>query len=154
MSFRSRIKPHLKHPAADWTRTVVCWASALKRFVARPLPHKYNQLMSSNPEFDARIVQTPLQGLLRNIDSELVRRLRQAAASRDSEAERRLSLFLTMMRLTKNCYEAVSFICSDSDDNPKRKREFVLILPPTKSCGKPRNRHVYKFPARRVHDRN
>ena len=59
-----------------------------------------------------------------------------------------------MMRLTKDCYEAVSFICSDSDDNPKRKREFALILPPTKSCGKPRNRHVHKFPARRVHDRN
>lgn len=86
-------------------------------------------------EFDARIVQTPLQGLLRNIDSELVRRLRQAMASRDSEAERRLSLFLTMMRLTRNCYEAVSFVSSDSDDNPKRKREFVLILPPT-------NRHL------------
>ena len=81
--------------------------------------------------FDARIVQAPLQGLLRNIDSEFVRRLKQAVTSRDSAAERRVSLFLIIMRLTKNCYEAVSFICSDSDDSPKRKREFVLILPPT-----------------------
>jgi len=89
------------------------------------------QKISPLEELDARIVQTPLQGLLRNIDSELVRRLTQAVTARDSEAERRVSLFLTMMRLTKNCYEAVSFICSDSDDNPKRKREFVLILPPT-----------------------
>jgi hypothetical protein len=89
------------------------------------------QKVSPPEEFDARIVQAPLQGLLRNIDSELVRRLRRAATSRDSEAERRVSLFLTMIRLTKNCYEAVSFICSDSDDNPKRKREFILILPPT-----------------------
>lgn len=81
--------------------------------------------------FDARIVQTPLQGLLRNMDSELVRRLKLAMASRDLEAERRLSLFWTMLRVTRNSYEAVSFLCSDTDDSPKRKREFVLILPPT-----------------------
>ena len=90
-----------------------------------------DEKFSPQDEFDARIVQAPLQGLLRNIDSELVRRLGKAVASRDSEAERRISLFLTMMRLTKNSYEAVSFICSDSDDSPKRKREFVLILAPT-----------------------
>jgi len=89
------------------------------------------QKLPPQDEFDARIVQAPLQGLLRNIDSELVRRLKAAVTARDSESERRVSLFLTMMRLTKNCYEAVSFICSDSDDNSKRKREFVLILPPT-----------------------
>jgi hypothetical protein len=93
------------------------------------------QKASPQDVLDARIVQAPLQGLLRNIDSELVRRVKLAVASRDSETERKVSLFLTMMRLTKNCYEAASFICSDSDDSPKRKREFVLILPPT-------NRHL------------
>ncbi len=81
--------------------------------------------------FDARIVQTPLQGLLRNMDSELARLLKQAMTSHNGEAERRLSLFLIMLRFTKNSYEAVSFLCSDSDDAPKRKREFALILPPT-----------------------
>jgi len=34
-------------------------------------------------EFDARIVQTPLQGLLRNMDQELARQLRQSMASRN-----------------------------------------------------------------------
>src|SRR5260370_24858785 len=81
--------------------------------------------------FDARIVQTPLQGLLRNMDSELARLLKQAITSHNREAERRLSLFLIMIRFTKNAYEDVSFLCSDSDDAPKRKREFALILPPT-----------------------
>jgi hypothetical protein len=81
--------------------------------------------------FDARIVQTPLQGLLRNMDSQLARVLKQAMTSQDREAERRLSLFLIMLRFTKNSYEAASFLCSDSDDAPKRKREFALILPPT-----------------------
>ena len=82
-------------------------------------------------EFDARIVQAPLQGLLRNTDGELVRRLKQAMTSRDSAQERKLSLFLTMLRFTRNSYEAVSFLCSDANDTQRRKREFVLILPPT-----------------------
>jgi len=51
--------------------------------------------------FDARIVQAPLQGLLRNMDCELVRLLKQSMASHDIEAERKLSLFLTMLRFTK-----------------------------------------------------
>src|SRR5713101_511574 len=89
------------------------------------------QKLSPLAVFDARIVQTPLQGLLRNMDSELARLLKQAMTSHNSEAERRLSLFLIMLRFTKNSYEAASFLCSDSDDAPKRKREFVLILPPT-----------------------
>jgi hypothetical protein len=80
--------------------------------------------------FDARIVQTPIQGLLRNMDCDLVRLLNQSTESLDSEAERKFSLFLMMLRFTKNSYEAASFLCSDADDAPKRKREFVLILPP------------------------
>ncbi|PYU24117.1 MAG: hypothetical protein DMG30_09565, partial [Acidobacteria bacterium] len=82
-------------------------------------------------EFDARIVQTPLQGLLRNMDQELARRLRQSMASRNREPERQGSLLLTMLRITKNSYEAVSFLLSSTDEDPKRKKEFVLVLPPT-----------------------
>lgn len=81
--------------------------------------------------FDARIVQTPIRGLLRNMDGELGRLLGQAMAARDPETERKLSLFLMMLRFTQNSYEAISFLCSDEDDAPKRKREFVLILAPT-----------------------
>ena len=46
------------------------------------------QKLSPLGVFDARIVQTPLQGLLRNMDSELARLLKQAMTSRNSEAER------------------------------------------------------------------
>jgi hypothetical protein len=81
--------------------------------------------------FDARLVQAPLQGLLRNMDSDLVRLLRRSMSPRDSEAERKYSLFLMLIRFTKNSYEAASFLCSDEDDSAKRKREFVLLLPPT-----------------------
>lgn len=88
------------------------------------------QNVSPLEEFDAQIVQAPLQGLLRNLDSELVRGIKQATPSPNREAERRLSLFLLMLRFTKNSYEALSFLCSTMGETPKRKREFVLILPP------------------------
>jgi hypothetical protein len=81
--------------------------------------------------FDARLVQAPLQGLLRNMDAELTRLLQKSMSSHDPEAERRYSLFLLMIRFTKNSYEAASFMCSDADDASKRKREFALLLPPT-----------------------
>jgi hypothetical protein len=81
--------------------------------------------------FDARLVQAPLQGLLRNMDSDLVQLLRRSMSPRDSEAERKYSLFLMLIRFTKNSYEAASFLCSDADYSAKRKREFVLLLPPT-----------------------
>lgn len=81
--------------------------------------------------FDARIVQTPLRGLLRNMDVELGRRFTQAMGSFDRQAERELSLFVMMLRFTQNSFEAISFLCSDEDDAPKRKREFALLLAPT-----------------------
>jgi hypothetical protein len=81
-------------------------------------------------EFDARIVRAPLQGLLRNIDSEITRQLKTTIGMQDKASERKLSLLLTMLRFTKNSYEAISFLSSSMDDSAKRKREFVLILPP------------------------
>jgi hypothetical protein len=81
-------------------------------------------------EFDARTVQPPLQGLFRNMDCELVRRMKKAIASRDTQAERTLTLFLLMVPFTKNSNEAMSFLCSSEDDQPKRKKEFALLLPP------------------------
>ena len=53
-----------------------------------------------------------------------------AIASGDIQAERTVSLFLLMVRFTKTSYEAMSFLCSSEDDQPKRKKEFALLLPP------------------------
>jgi hypothetical protein len=91
--------------------------------------------MTSNEQepliaFNARLVQAPLEGLFRNTDGELVRRFTQAMASRDREAERTVSLFLILTRFAKTSYEAISFLVSDADDGSKRKKEFVLVLPP------------------------
>jgi hypothetical protein len=80
--------------------------------------------------FNARLVQAPLEGLFRNTDGELARRFKRAAGSRDREAERTVSLFLILTRFAKTSYEAISFLVSDVDDGSKRKKEFVLVLPP------------------------
>ena len=88
------------------------------------------QKLAPLEEFNAEIVQKPLRGLLVNMDVELERRLKAASESRDSEAERRLSLLLLMLRFTSNSYEAICFLLSTEDDSPKRKSQFALIVPP------------------------
>ena len=81
-------------------------------------------------EFNAQIVQAPLNGLLTNMDRELERRLKQAGQSGDRETERRLSLLMIILRFTINSYEAVCFLISTMDENPKRKNRFGLVVPP------------------------
>jgi hypothetical protein len=81
-------------------------------------------------EFNVQVVQKPLQGLLINIDRQVERQLKQAAQSGDREAERRLSLLLIMMRVTFNSYQAVCFLVSTTEEHPRRKKEFALVIPP------------------------
>jgi hypothetical protein len=81
-------------------------------------------------EFNAEIVQVPLRGLLTNMDRELERRLKTAGQSHDRKAEHSLSLLLIMLRFTSNSYEAICFLLSTTDDNPKRKSQFALVVPP------------------------
>jgi hypothetical protein len=50
--------------------------------------------------------------------------------ARDRETERTLSLFVMMMRFTRNSCEAVSFLASTEDKHSRRKKEFILLLPP------------------------
>jgi len=80
--------------------------------------------------FKAQLVQAPMQGLLRNTDGELARRLKRAMQERDRYAERTLSLFLILTRFAKTSYESACFIASDDDDGSRRRKEFILVLPP------------------------
>ncbi|HET6145109.1 MAG TPA: hypothetical protein VFE02_16485 [Candidatus Acidoferrales bacterium] len=81
-------------------------------------------------EFDARIIQRPLQGIFRNMEFELLRRVQTANASSDVEGERRSTLFVMMLQFTKNSYGAANFLCSTEDDASNRKENFALVLPP------------------------
>jgi hypothetical protein len=81
-------------------------------------------------DFNAQLVQKPLQGLLFNIDREMERNLKQAQRVGDRETERRLSLLLIMVRLTVNSYQAICFLVTNTEEHPKRKKEFALVIPP------------------------
>ena len=74
------------------------------------------------------IVQEPLTGLLRNMDSDLQRRIKQVEAARDVE-QMQLTLLLIMLRVAINSYEAVGFLLSELDQHPKLNR-FVIVVPP------------------------
>ncbi len=81
--------------------------------------------------FDAQIVQVPLGGLLLNIDRDLERLYkRQTRPSTGTMfGERKTSLFLIMMRVTINAYQAICFLISTEGDAPKRKKKFALVVP-------------------------
>ena len=81
-------------------------------------------------EFDARIVQAPMVGLFRNIDSDLSRRLKRAMENRNKTDERITSLFLIMLRITNNSYGAIRLLSATPSDSPKHKPEYVLAVAP------------------------
>lgn len=80
--------------------------------------------------FNFKIVQEPLTGLLRNMDSDLQRRIKQVEAARDVQQYMQLTLLLIMLRVAINSYQAVGFLLTDLDEHPKRLDRFVIVVPP------------------------
>jgi hypothetical protein len=80
--------------------------------------------------FDFSVVQRPLDGLLRNMDSDLRRRLDLLARTNDLNEIRRFTLLQLILRFAINSYHAVAFLLSDLDDHPRRQPRFVLVVPP------------------------
>jgi hypothetical protein len=81
-------------------------------------------------QVDFKIIQEPLNGLLRNMDSDLQRRMEQVRTSENFEEYRQLMLLLIMLRFAVNSYQAVGFLLSDLDEHPKRLPRFVVVVPP------------------------
>jgi hypothetical protein len=75
-------------------------------------------------------IQEPLDGLLRNMDSDLQRRSREVQASNNIEEFRQLTLLLIMLRFGINSYQALAFLLSDVEGHAKRLARYVLIVPP------------------------
>lgn len=79
---------------------------------------------------DVRLIQTPLEGLIRNCDGDLERYLKQVEQTDDRDEVVRITLLLIALRFAVNSYRAVCFLFSDTDNNPKRLNEFVVTVPP------------------------
>ncbi len=80
--------------------------------------------------FHFPLVQEPLDGLLRNMDSDLQRRIKEVQASNDFDEYRQLTLLLIMLRIAANSYQALGFLLSDVDVHHKRLPKFALVVPP------------------------
>jgi hypothetical protein len=80
--------------------------------------------------FDFSVVQKPLDGLIRNMDSDLKRRVDFIGKTNDLDELRRFTLLQIMFRFAANSYHAVGFLLSDLDVNPKRIPRFVVVVPP------------------------
>jgi len=76
------------------------------------------------------IIQEPLTGLLRNMDSDLQRRMKEAERAGNVELARQSMLLLIMLRVAMNSYQAIAFLLTDLEEHPKRLHRFVIVVPP------------------------
>src|SRR5580704_13392534 len=79
---------------------------------------------------DFSIIQQPLTGFLRNMDSDLRRRVDYAGLTTDLDETRRLTLLLIMLRFAVNSYQGTAFLLSYLYEHPKRLARFALVVPP------------------------
>jgi len=86
-------------------------------------------LRTSLQQFDYRLVNEPLHGLLRNLDSELQRVGEQAEAA-DNHARLRCStLSLVVVRFVQNSLDAVLYLSANHPEESQRKPAFILVAP-------------------------
>jgi hypothetical protein len=81
-------------------------------------------------QFNFTVVQEPLTGLLRNVESDLRKRIDIIGRIDDLDEQRRVILLMIMLKFAINSYLAVSFLLSDVDQHPRRIPQFVLVVPP------------------------
>jgi len=93
--------------------------------MARKRPHPLEPLR----RFDYTLVGPKLEGLLVNIDRDLQRRVNQALAAGDADADRCLVLLNMMLRFAWNSYKAVIFIAGQNPEIPERKSSYALVVP-------------------------
>jgi hypothetical protein len=77
-----------------------------------------------------QVVQEPLDGLIRNSESDLERYLNQVSLTNDKGEIIRITLLLIALRFAVNSYKAMCLLLTDQEDHPKRKDEFVIVIPP------------------------
>lgn len=80
-------------------------------------------------EFDFRMVQRPLEGLLLNVDRDLQRLVDKNAYGGGALASRPLIIMDAAVRVAQNSYLSVCYLTADSPEDSARKPNYVLIVP-------------------------
>jgi len=79
--------------------------------------------------FDVQMVQSRLDGLLINVDRDLQRQSKQAAAAKDFDLVRQLVLMLVMIKVASNGYAAICYLTVDQGA-PHWRKTFTLAIAP------------------------
>jgi hypothetical protein len=78
--------------------------------------------------FDYRLVEAKMDGLLFNVDRHVQRLMAQHR--HNASAGRCLSLLNVLLRFTRNSYNAVRFLTADTPPDHNRKPNYTLVVPP------------------------
>lgn len=79
--------------------------------------------------FDYGLIRERLDGLLINVDRDLQRRGSEAHRSGHRDEERCLLLLNLFIRFAINSYNAVRYVAGDTPEDPRRKSNYVMVLP-------------------------
>ena len=79
--------------------------------------------------FDFGLVDKRLVAVFLNVSRDLERRINQAAARRDADSDRCLTLLQVMVRFAWNSCKAVACLTADTPLEQDRKPNFVLVVP-------------------------
>jgi hypothetical protein len=79
--------------------------------------------------FDYGLVAPKIAGLRFNLDRDIERRTQEAIRRADADSDRCLSLLNIMLRFAWNSYESVLYLAGDVPDDPRRKPNYVLVVP-------------------------
>ena len=79
--------------------------------------------------FDYQLVEAPMEGVLTNVDRDLQRRVNWSDQVQNQDSGMWLTTINLMMRFATNSYHAVKFLAGDQPEDPRRKRNYMLVLP-------------------------
>jgi hypothetical protein len=80
--------------------------------------------------FDYKLVEEKLEGVLINVDRDLQRRERAAEKANIATRARCLTLLNVMVRFSRNSYHALKYLVADTPEDPNRKPTYALIIAP------------------------
>jgi hypothetical protein len=80
--------------------------------------------------FNYRLVEEKLAGLLINVDRDLQKRGRIAEAARNLEQARCLTLLNVIARFARNQYQAMQYLVADTPEDPARNANYALAIAP------------------------
>ena len=79
--------------------------------------------------FDYKLVEAPMEGVLTNVDRDLQRRVNWSDHVQDQDSGMWLTTINLMMRFASNSYHAVKFLSGTEPEDPRRRRNYMLVLP-------------------------